>query len=84
MTLRRYWFPATLGFGVGVTALSHDEAQRWALEALSFLPPGAAFTGEVVEDVDIRTLDQGHVIPNMLPPSNRGVWYPMGHRSAAL
>lgn len=28
----------------------------------------------VVEDVDICTLDQGHVIPNMKPPIYRGVW----------
>jgi len=36
-----------------------------------------------VEDVDVRTLDQGHVIPNMLPPDRRGVWYPMGYESLA-
>jgi hypothetical protein len=31
---------------------------------------------EVVEDVDIRDLDQGHVVPNMGPVNFRGVWYP--------
>ena len=30
-----------------------------------------------IEDVDIRNLDQGHIIPNMNPPSFRGVWFPM-------
>ena len=29
----------------------------------------------VVEDVDIKQLDQGHVIPNMDPPVWRGVWF---------
>jgi len=35
-----------------------------------------------IEDVDIRTLDQGHVIPNMLPPSWRGIWFPLGYSSS--
>ncbi len=31
----------------------------------------------VVEDVDVTTLDAGHVRPNpMHPPSERGVWFP--------
>jgi hypothetical protein len=30
----------------------------------------------VVTDVDISTLDQGHVIPNMNMPLARGVWFP--------
>jgi hypothetical protein len=32
------------------------------------------------ENVDIRTLDTGHVIPNMHDPTLRGVWFPMGYR----
>jgi hypothetical protein len=31
----------------------------------------------IIVDVDVRDLDQGHVIPNMGPPNLRGVWYPM-------
>jgi hypothetical protein len=31
---------------------------------------------EVVEDVDVRDLDQGHVVPNIGPVNFRGVWYP--------
>jgi hypothetical protein len=30
----------------------------------------------VIEDVDVRELDQGHVVPNMGDPTVRGVWYP--------
>ena len=31
---------------------------------------------QIVANVDVRSLDQGHVIPNMGPCSNRGIWYP--------
>ena len=31
-----------------------------------------------IEGVDISTLDQGHVIPNMRSPIARGVWFPIG------
>jgi len=37
--------------------------------------PGAVFVG-IVPDVDIRTLDQNHVVPNMGVVTSRGVWYP--------
>jgi hypothetical protein len=33
--------------------------------------------------LDARTLDRGHVIPNMLAPGRRGVWYPMGYEPLA-
>jgi hypothetical protein len=29
----------------------------------------------VVEDVDVSTLDAGHVLPNMRAPNERGVWF---------
>ena len=31
---------------------------------------------EVVEDVDVCDLDQGHLVQNMGPVNFRGVWYP--------
>jgi hypothetical protein len=31
---------------------------------------------QVVKDVDLRTLDEGHVLPNMGDSSVRGVWFP--------
>jgi hypothetical protein len=37
--------------------------------------PGATL-GEPVADVDIRTLDQAHVMPNMGLVVRPGVWYP--------
>ena len=36
----------------------------------------------VIEDVDVTTLDANHVLPNMMPPSVRGVWYPIGYLNA--
>jgi hypothetical protein len=36
------------------------------------LPP----TRRVIEDVDVSTLDAGHVRPNMGVPVWRGVWWP--------
>jgi len=32
---------------------------------------------KVIENVDVSTLDAGHVLPNMSPPNIRGVWFPL-------
>ena len=73
--LRRYWFKTKEHRGIGVTAYSVDDAKTlidsaarrlgWDYEVL-----------EVVEDVDVRDLDQDHVVPNIGPVNFRGVWYP--------
>jgi hypothetical protein len=74
-TLRRFWFALAGGIGVGVTAHSRSEAEALASDACEYL--GQVFNPvNVVEDVDVRDLDQNHVIPNMGPPNFRGVWYP--------
>ena len=73
--LRRYWFsvPDTLGFGV--TAYSMQEAESLAREAAS--RQGVRFEpSEVIEDVDVQSLDENHVVPNMGPPNFHGVWFP--------
>jgi hypothetical protein len=80
MELTRYWItfernaePSFLDLGCGVTALGKTDALTLLQKALGHeLPPIAA----IIEDVDVRTLDQGHVIPNMGSPSERGVWFP--------
>ena len=93
--LRRYWFefdipplehhgpePAACLFlllGSGVTAFSYGDALdvlRGDLFRDDPMPP----VHRVVRDVDIRTLDRGHVRPNMLTPNWRGIWYPWGFR----
>lgn len=85
--LTRYWFefdahPSTLPFGTfrgcGITAFDYADA-------ISILHT-KVFKGKDIpelkvkkEHIDIRTLDQGHVVPNMKDPTLRGVWFPMGY-----
>lgn len=62
--------------GCGVTALDLEDAKTLiAAVALDGepLPPIA----RVIENVDVRTLDRGHVLPNMGDPSVRGLWFPL-------
>ena len=75
--LRRFWFPLTGHFGVGVTARSLEEARALAEEARRRTWPNAPALGPVVEDIDVSTLDEGHVLPNMRPPVWPGVWFPL-------
>jgi hypothetical protein len=71
--LTRYWFSTETGFGVGVTAFSLDDAKDLiANEPLV----SERKVLDVLENIDIRDLDQGHVIPNMGPPNIRGIWFP--------
>jgi hypothetical protein len=63
--------------GCGVTAWSHEDALRLLRERVFVrqpLPP----VRRCVEDVDVSTLDPGHVLPNMADPTRRGVWFPLG------
>jgi hypothetical protein len=73
--LRRFWFPVPGSLGYGVTAYSRPEAEALAREAADRLGRSFEATG-VIEDVDVRELDQQHVTPNMGPPHFRGVWFP--------
>ena len=81
--LHRFWFrfePSAddlfvgRALGCGVTAVDRRDAED--------LLRTKVFHGElpqiveVIEDADVRDLDQGHVIPNMGDPSIRGVWFP--------
>jgi len=80
MELTRYWIefkpnaePALLRMGCGVTALGKSDAITLLQQALETeLPP----IERVVENVDIRSLDAGHVLPNMGTTSQRGIWFP--------
>ena len=73
--LRRFWFPTSTGLGFGVTARSRVEAESMARDAAKQL--GRSFEPlSVVEVVDIRTLDQRHVVPNMGAVNFPGVWFP--------
>ena len=60
----------------GVTAYTLDDALYLIREQLCWgrsLPAIHA----VIEDVNLSTLDRGHVLPNFGVPIFRGVWYPM-------
>lgn len=86
MILKRFWFivfPENR-FGpknFGVTASSKSEGRELIIDSLNKLnlqPLGENLsdTIEVIEDIDIRLLDQGHVIPNMGVVTFKGVWFP--------
>ncbi|MCA1475015.1 hypothetical protein [Bradyrhizobium sp. NBAIM08] len=84
--LRRYWFRFDgiepynpLQLGCGVTAHGYDDALI-ILGRTVFEDQIMPAIIDVIEDVDIRTLDQGHVVPNMEAPVWRGVWFPKGYR----
>jgi hypothetical protein len=86
MALVRFWFefdatdplPAGLRMGCGVTASSIDDATRLLADRV-FKGASIPAITRVVQDVDIGSLDAGHVRPNMGVPVLRGVWFPLGY-----
>src|SRR5438309_354354 len=76
--LRRYWFrfalnlddphPPGVLLGCGVTALDLNSAWR-LVAAQVFKGYALAPVAVTVEDVDISTLDAGHIRPNMGDPA---------------
>jgi len=81
-SLRRFWFPLPGHFGIGVTAHDESGARALAERARAECWPASPALGEVVADVDIQTLDQNHVVPNMEAPVWEGVWYPRGFQKS--
>ena len=89
ITLRRFWIefepplgkhmhPGLTKANCGVTAVDFDDA----LSLLNHVfPNGLPNIGRVIEDVDVSTLEQGHVLPNMGNVLVRGIWYPLGFSS---
>ena len=80
MELTRYWITfkqvresTFLNLGCGVTALGKPDALTLLQSALGQeLPP----IDQIIENVDVQTLDAGYIIPNMGVPTERGVWFP--------
>ena len=80
--LKRYWFnfetlgqPSALNLGCGVTAYDYGDA-------ISLLRQ-RVFTGKDLPriigccaDIDVSTLDQKHVLPNIGLVTVRGIWFP--------
>lgn len=83
MKLTRYWIEldgkAAPTNQFGVTAYSTDDALSLIAEYFkrTYQEEAPIKTSRVIENVDVSTLDAGHVLPNMLPPIFRGIWYPM-------
>lgn len=83
--LHRYWFVFEnapefnpLNLGCGISAYSYDDA----VQLLRSRVGGKEVTlkiSSVVEDVDIDTLDSGHVLPNLGDVTVRGIWFPLGY-----
>ena len=85
--MKRYWFefdletfdlspyPFVLGLGCGITAYGFDDAIS-ILEKKVFTSTPIPDIKKFIEDVNINDLDQGHVIPNMRSPRERGIWFP--------
>jgi len=67
--------PRGARIGAGVTAFDSTDA-RSLLEDQVFTGGPIPPVSRVVEDVDPRTLDPWLVLGNMLPPTDRGVWFP--------
>jgi hypothetical protein len=86
-SLVRYWFEfdstvssaARLAPRWGVTAWTVEDARGLILGTARFgqsLPPVI----QLIEDADISTLDQNHVLPNIAAPNEMGIWYPKGFK----
>ncbi len=86
MKLIRYWFVTSpenrFGPGnFGVTAYSKEEGIEMIIKAMTSLGLQQLLTNlnedtEVIANIDIRILDEGHIIPNMGVVTYEGVWYP--------
>lgn len=87
--LTRYWFEfenppngTALNLGCGVTAYNYDDAVSLLHERVF---------GEVefrivkyIEDIDIRTLDEKHILPNIGLVPVRGIWFPLGYSAGII
>ncbi|MBS1500423.1 MAG: hypothetical protein JST32_00070 [Bacteroidetes bacterium] len=86
--LNRFWFefdqtcgdlPPGVKWGCGITAWTYDDAVN-ILRSKVFKGRQLQVFKKVIENVDVSTLDAGHVLPNILTPTSvRGVWFPMGY-----
>ena len=85
--LIKYWFefntsndiPSSIRLGCGVTAFDYSDAMRLLTQKI-LVDGQIPVIKNCIENVDIRQLDQGHVIPNMYTPSSRGIWFPLGYQ----
>jgi hypothetical protein len=82
--MKRFWIKfekmeriSPLNLGCGVTAPNVEDAIQIVKERIGSdleLPKIV----DIVENIDITTLDSKHVLPNMGNHFVRGIWFPMG------
>lgn len=84
MKLFRYWITFdqlepydSLQMGCGITAYTEEDAINILCKTILFGKKIPKILS-IVENIDINSLDEGHVIPNMESPVWRGVWFPKG------
>jgi hypothetical protein len=83
----RYWFefdfnnftdePFGTRMGCGITGYNYEDVLD-ILKQKVFVTKELPTIIRAVENIDISTLDEGHVLPNMVSPLSRGVWFPIG------
>ena len=69
--------------GVGVTGTDLDECfdvVRKRIFGKTVMPAVL----KVVQDIDVSTLDQDQVLPNIEPPVWRGIWFPPGFAESPM
>ncbi|KAB1231470.1 hypothetical protein [Chryseobacterium viscerum] len=84
--LTRFWFtfedsselPPTLKLGCGVTGYNHEDALI-LLKQKIFKGNDNIIIKNYIENIDLTRLDPNHILPNILPPNFRGIWYPLGY-----
>jgi hypothetical protein len=83
--LKRYWFtfqkfsrPTPLNAGCGVTAFNRDDAITILREYVFKKEKNLEWIS-LIEGIDISTLDQRHVLPNIGDVAKRGIWFPLGY-----
>jgi hypothetical protein len=82
LPLIRYWVEVQLPEGqlqprhFGVTAYSLDDALSLLHASAAYTLPSPPVAVQAWPNIDVSTLDAGHVLPNMGPPNRRGVWFP--------
>ena len=84
--MNRYWFefddnnlPDRINMGCGITAYNYEDALYLLCDKV-FKRATLPKIKITIENVDVSTLDAGHILPNMLPPNSRGgVWFTLGY-----
>jgi hypothetical protein len=81
--LKRFWFdfvksstPNILNIGCGITAYNLDDAQNILIERIYSIY-GSRDISNIIENIDINTLEENHVRNNMGSTAVRGVWFPL-------